>query len=231
MAVLMLAVAAGCGSGGDDDGDGGAAPERDYEIPSLSAGELDACRGKLGSLGFRCGSIEVPFERADPSLGETTVGFAVLPPKDEAEPEGAIFAVEGGPGYSSTGTANAFTKLFGGAARHARAGARRHARDGALGAARLPRPPARPAARSAIALSTCARRLGERFESYRTAAAADDIDAVREALGYDRITLYGDSYGTFLAQSYAFRHPRQRSTRWCSTPPTRSTASRPGIRA
>jgi pimeloyl-ACP methyl ester carboxylesterase len=58
-----------------------------------------------------------------------------------------------------------------------------------------------------IALSTCARRLGPLYSSYRTSAAADDINDVRRALGLGRITLYGDSYGSFLAQSYAFRHP------------------------
>jgi pimeloyl-ACP methyl ester carboxylesterase len=59
-----------------------------------------------------------------------------------------------------------------------------------------------------IALPACARKLGTRYGSYRTSAAADDINDVRRALGLHRITLYGDSYGTFLAQSYAFRHPR-----------------------
>ena len=58
-----------------------------------------------------------------------------------------------------------------------------------------------------IALPACAQKLGPRFSSYRTSAAADDINDVRRALGLGRITLYGDSYGTFLAQSYAFRHP------------------------
>ncbi len=58
-----------------------------------------------------------------------------------------------------------------------------------------------------IAFPACAAKLGSRFSSYRTSASADDIDDVRRALGLGRITLYGDSYGTFLAQSYAFRHP------------------------
>ena len=58
-----------------------------------------------------------------------------------------------------------------------------------------------------IAFAICARKLGPRYGSYRTSAAADDINDVRRALGLGRITLYGDSYGTFLAQSYAFRHP------------------------
>jgi pimeloyl-ACP methyl ester carboxylesterase len=35
---------------------------------------------------------------------------------------------------------------------------------------------------------------------------AADIDDVRKALGLAEITLYGDSYGSFLAQSYAYRH-------------------------
>ena len=57
-----------------------------------------------------------------------------------------------------------------------------------------------------MTVAECARRLGDQFISYRTSAAADDIDSVREALGYETIALYGDSYGTFLAQSYAYRH-------------------------
>ena len=58
-----------------------------------------------------------------------------------------------------------------------------------------------------LTLSECARRLGERYISYRTQAGVDDLDDVRRALGLRRISLYGDSYGTYFAQSYAFRHP------------------------
>jgi pimeloyl-ACP methyl ester carboxylesterase len=35
----------------------------------------------------------------------------------------------------------------------------------------------------------------------------DDIEAVRAALGVDKLTLIGVSYGTFLAQTYAARYP------------------------
>ncbi len=58
-----------------------------------------------------------------------------------------------------------------------------------------------------LTLSECAKRLGERYVSYRTQAGVDDLDDVRRALGVRRISLYGDSYGTYFAQSYAFRHP------------------------
>jgi pimeloyl-ACP methyl ester carboxylesterase len=45
------------------------------------------------------------------------------------------------------------------------------------------------------------------FAAYTTAAAARDIEAVRRALGYDKINLWGGSYGTRLAQTYARAYP------------------------
>ncbi|HEX6400067.1 MAG TPA: alpha/beta fold hydrolase [Actinomycetota bacterium] len=41
---------------------------------------------------------------------------------------------------------------------------------------------------------------------YTSTEAADDLDDVREALGYDRIDLYGGSYGATLAQYYLRQH-------------------------
>jgi pimeloyl-ACP methyl ester carboxylesterase len=42
---------------------------------------------------------------------------------------------------------------------------------------------------------------------YTTSIAMDDLDDVRSALGYDRITLAGGSYGTRAALVYMRRHP------------------------
>jgi len=41
---------------------------------------------------------------------------------------------------------------------------------------------------------------------YTTSLAIDDLDAVRQALGYDKINLYGGSYGTRVALSYLKYH-------------------------
>jgi pimeloyl-ACP methyl ester carboxylesterase len=41
---------------------------------------------------------------------------------------------------------------------------------------------------------------------YTTARAVADLDAVRAALGYERINLYGTSYGTRVVQYYIKRH-------------------------
>ena len=157
--------------------------------------------------GFRCGSIEVPKYRSAPETGQLRDrlrGPAAQRP--HAPSKGAIFAVEGGPGYSSTGTANAYTKLFGDLLDDHELVLVDMRGTGLSEPIDCP-DLQRGTAPEWIALGECARRLGDDFEAYNTGAAADDIDAVREKLGYDEISLYGDSYGTFLSQSYAYRHP------------------------
>ena len=57
------------------------------------------------------------------------------------------------------------------------------------------------------AIGECANQLGPRFAGYTTGETADDLDAVREALGLGKVFYYGDSYGTLLGQAYAVRHP------------------------
>ena len=47
---------------------------------------------------------------------------------------------------------------------------------------------------------------------YSTSIAVKDIEAVRRALGYERINLYGNSYGTRVAQHYARRYPQATRT-------------------
>jgi pimeloyl-ACP methyl ester carboxylesterase len=44
---------------------------------------------------------------------------------------------------------------------------------------------------------------------YTTSVAVKDLDAVRQALGYQRIAFYGSSYGTRVAQQYARRYPER----------------------
>jgi pimeloyl-ACP methyl ester carboxylesterase len=47
---------------------------------------------------------------------------------------------------------------------------------------------------------------------YTTSIAVKDLDAVRLALGYERINLLGTSYGTRVAQHYARRYPKSTRT-------------------
>ncbi len=53
---------------------------------------------------------------------------------------------------------------------------------------------------------------GSDLRQYTTSVAVRDLDAVRRALGYARINLYGQSYGTRVAQHYARRFPEATRT-------------------
>ena len=42
---------------------------------------------------------------------------------------------------------------------------------------------------------------------FTSALAANDMAAIIEALGIKKVDLYGDSYGSFFAQTFASRYP------------------------
>lgn len=179
------------------------------EAPTAEAAAgpaLGPCPKHVRPRRLRCGRLELPLERAEPARGSIPIRFAVREPADRERPaRGTIFAVEGGPGYGSIGSARYYIHLFGPLLERRRLVL---VDMRGTGHSRAIDCPALQAGRGTDrhGVARCARRLGPRYASYRTSAAADDLDSVRAALGLDRIDLYGDSYGTYLAQSYAFRH-------------------------
>lgn len=60
-------------------------------------------------------------------------------------------------------------------------------------------------------LDDCREALADQADltQYTTEAFIQDLDDVRAALGYDRINLYGVSYGTRAAQAYMRRYPER----------------------
>jgi pimeloyl-ACP methyl ester carboxylesterase len=58
------------------------------------------------------------------------------------------------------------------------------------------------------AAAACWTSLGARRYAYTSRTVADDIDAIRRRLGAPKIALYGISYGTSVAQTYARAYPR-----------------------
>ena len=64
-----------------------------------------------------------------------------------------------------------------------------------------------PPALAAAYVKRCLSHVDGDPRFYTTAVAADDLDDVRRALDYDRVDLFGGSYGATLAQVYLQRHP------------------------
>ena len=158
---------------------------------------------------FRCGRITVPAVRGEPSLGDQSIFFAVRP-RDQAKKSaiGTIFAVEGGPGYASSNfdSAKSYRAVFGPLLRRrdlVLVDQRGTGHSQAVDCAQLQR----GMVPEVVATGTCANQLGARYQGFTSAESAADIEAVRNALGVGPITLYGDSYGTLLAQAYSVRYP------------------------
>ena len=53
----------------------------------------------------------------------------------------------------------------------------------------------------------CATKLGPRRAFYTSRDSADDLEAIRRALGAPKLSLYGVSYGTRTVAAYALRYP------------------------
>ena len=164
---------------------------------------------RCGGYGFACARLSVPLDRGGAVPGRVSLfvkrfrarerGGATLPP---------LFVLAGGPGQSAT-------ESFGGDALGILypAYARRdlivfdQRGTGHSGLLRCRRLEHANLLRAGPAAGACARSLGPRRALYTSRDSADDIEALREQLGAERIALFGTSYGTKLALGYARRHP------------------------
>jgi pimeloyl-ACP methyl ester carboxylesterase len=173
------------------------------------------CRLARLNEDVRCASYEVYENRAARQGRKIRLRIAVLPALRDTPAPDPLFILAGGPGQAATDNADFFADIFAGV---------RHERDivlvdqrGTGGSNRLGCNP------YSIELQSY---FGERFplagvkrcraelepqadlRFYTTAIAMDDLDEVRGALGYERINLFGTSYGTRAAQVYLRRHPQ-----------------------
>ncbi len=157
--------------------------------------------------GALCGTLRRPWDPSGAVPGRVGIGFALLRASDSGRPAvGTVVAHEGGPGYPSTGSAGSYADLFApllGRRNLLLVDQRGTGRSQAIDCPALQELTGAYAPAAAI----CARSLAPRAHLYGTDLAADDLAAVVRALGLGPVDLYGDSYGTFFAQTFAGRHP------------------------
>jgi pimeloyl-ACP methyl ester carboxylesterase len=159
----------------------------------------------------RCGRIRVPLDHADPSGDAIRISYQQYPRTDRSQPSlGTIVAIQGGPGYSTLNGGFYYHELYRPLLRRRSlllVDLRGTGSSGPIDC--RPLQTISPARRRAwiAAVGACGRSLGPASSLYTTAQAADDLTIVLDELGIDTVDLYGDSYGTFFAQSFATRHP------------------------
>src|ERR687887_375712 len=127
-------------------------------------------------------------------------------------PRGVMFLIAGGPGQGSAGTFDLastgaqFRDQFPGYTLVA-FDPRGTGQSGVLRCPELQADPSASPAREQALVARCATEIGSSRSFYSTRDHADDIDAVRQALGADKVALWGTSYGTQLSVAYALTYP------------------------
>src|SRR4051812_16417190 len=157
--------------------------------------------------GTRCGWVGVPLDRTGATPGRLRIELERYPHRDRAHPaEGTMVAVEGGPGYSTTDSRDSYLRLLAplrGRRDLLLVDARGTGLSGALDCRALRRTVQDYVRRA----GRCARQIGAKRDLYGTHQVVDDLAAVLDALRIGQIDLYGDSYGSYVGQSFAAHHP------------------------
>jgi pimeloyl-ACP methyl ester carboxylesterase len=181
---------------------------------SRAPGGRPALAACPGIDAFSCGTLEVPVDRSDPARGSLRLNVAVADNADA--PRGVLLLLTGGPGQPGvaflTKVSQRISYLLkdyrlvmfdqrgtGGTAIDC------HRLQSEVGSSDI-------VAASEQAVKECADAIGPDLAHYTTADTVADMEDLRSWLSVDSWTLDGISYGTYVAQRYAYKYP-QRVTR------------------
>ncbi|MGA5763037.1 alpha/beta hydrolase [Nonomuraea bangladeshensis] len=173
-----------------------------------------------------CGTLTVPIDWNNPRGGTFELALARRRASDPAARIGSLVINPGGPGGSGVdavlgewlGFTPEITSRFDVVGFDPRGVARSHPITCSLElAVQAPDPTALRSQADWNAMlafnrryaDDCRRRTGPLFDHVHTGNVIRDLDALRAALGDDKLTYYGISYGTLIGQLYAERYPRR----------------------
>ena len=178
--------------------------------------ELEDCRISAGpgfaGIKARCGTLARPLNPDAPDAGFIELHVAVVPALDLAPAPDPVVPLAGGPGQGAVQFYSAYAGAF---------EPLRRQRDillvdqrGTGASARMDCPIDDDIVEGEYSIELtieytkgCLESLPHDPRWFTTSVAVRDLEAVREALGYASLNLYGVSYGTRVAQHYARRYP------------------------
>jgi pimeloyl-ACP methyl ester carboxylesterase len=174
-------------------------------LAPATAGAAPALTACPGQAEFGCATLDVPLDRTGTTPGTVPLHYAI----QRRGPKKVLIALSGGPGQSAVSSASSFAISLDPALRRYRLAVldqRGTGKSGVLSCPNLQRLRSLDAL-TPQAVANCANRIGPRRAFYTTADTVLDIDALRQALGADKIALMGISYGTNVALQYARAFP------------------------
>ncbi len=223
--VGHIARAGGIAGAGGIDRAGGIVRGRRTAPAEIRVGTVRLSKCGTAPVAY-CGSIEVPLDYSSKESPDISIGFELLPPTAAKVAAGTILAVEGGPGFASTGSEPLYVAQAGPLLRtrnmllvNLRGTGNSNPID-CKGLESWPRPQHQYGAAFDKLVAACGKQLNHTWryrnggwvhasDLFNTAYSARDVSNVVKALKLGRVDLYGDSYGSWFAQVFASRYPQE----------------------
>jgi pimeloyl-ACP methyl ester carboxylesterase len=176
---------------------------------ALPAGAQIAYKPCEDNNNYACARVTVPLDPTGATPG--TLTLALRRHRATIESSGsAVIALAGGPGQEAIPLASGFATLLGPilATRDLIVFDQRG--TGESQKLKCPRPKhhAKVSHAPGAAIVRCADEIGPSRAFYTTPDSVADIEAIRRAGGYEKLVLYGTSYGTKVAEQYAANYPQ-----------------------
>jgi pimeloyl-ACP methyl ester carboxylesterase len=232
-AVMLLVLGCSPGASGAPsapEAGESAAPSVVPTAPSASASPEAGLTWLYGTLGFKTSVLRVPLDYGDPDGEQIAISIARLEAGDPARRIGTLLYLPGGPGDEGVAALRSGADiLFTDAVRERFDIVAFDARGLPASAlepnVRCPVEGEQPEivgdprtapdlreqvmAQERLLAEACTAGSGEILPLIGTANVVQDIDRLREALGEDRLSFVGISYGTVTGQRYAEQYPER----------------------
>jgi pimeloyl-ACP methyl ester carboxylesterase len=186
-------------------------------LPSAARAAALSFSPCAASAGFSCASLAVPLDRSGATPGAVSLSIERRL-SGPAQSRDAVVALAGGPGQAMLPLAPYIAEAIS----PALVGRSSIGRDlllfdqrgtGSSGALECPALGSQRELAAAHGygelIARCARQLGPARGAYTTRESVRDIEALRQAAGYEKLVLYGTSYGTKVALEYAALYPQR----------------------
>ncbi len=175
--------------------------------------------------GFQCSSVQVPLDYTHPDAGTIRIALNRKPATDPANRIGSLLVNPGGPGASGIDYVRSAASLMAnlnrrfdlvgfdprGVGQSAPVRCLSSAQEDAFNALDSvyddPQEKSAGIAADKEFAAGCEQRSAKTLAFVDTESAARDMDAIRAAVGDDKLTYLGFSYGTFLGENYAHLFP------------------------